>query len=220
MESEETAFGRLESIEKLEGELARTYSDSEEHRRAHRAAQARVRDLEALVAGHAEEIDELRAELARADQRVWNLRERLAAAQEEVVSEPEPGPTSPIPMAMDSYKELDAGEPVPRPVAWPDLEPGDLALDPNAASNEAPLLLIRKSGRGEWRFTNGERSVGLVCLHKLGKQREYVTDPKHHVLSDQCVLVARKVRANATTVARTYGAVKDAAATLAAALRV
>lgn len=59
-----TAAERFESIEKLEGEVARGYEHQQHLARDLAAARTRVADLECLLRGHCESIDDLRTKLA------------------------------------------------------------------------------------------------------------------------------------------------------------
>lgn len=99
-----------------------------------------------------------------------------------------------------------ASEELPRVVGWSDLQPGDLAWDANSFSS---LLLVRKSGRAQWRH----QYDGSPASGTFGLTGQRVTDNTPD--APQAILVARDVKGNASAVRRAWAPAKDRARALA-----
>lgn len=103
---------------------------------------------------------------------------------------------------------------LPRVVEWSELQPGDLALDVDADPVDyCPLVLVRKSGRYQWRDdATGERQFsGTLTLAGLRRTSAATGSP----LPPRAVLLARGVKANAAIVRRAWEDVADRARALA-----
>ena len=86
-------------------------------------------------------------------------------------------------------------EALPRVVEWRDLEPGDLALDPDYSA----IVWRQERGRGTWRYNDGRRGAGAKTPSARGR----------------AILLARRVPKRASAIRDAYERQRAAAEALA-----
>lgn len=125
-----------------------------------------------------------------------------------------------LPLAAEDLERVRPAGALPRVVAWSALRPGDLAFDAGADAGTCALLLVRESGRGQWRDEDDgcawpsaptiafDRLVGRTC-----------SDPANNPRAERAVLVARGVRTTARSVLAAWTSAEAKARALAAEAR-